>query len=1845
MRIRYSICINKDTIRAVRDTFHAVNGFLLIKNDRIMSTDRDFICEACFALSSLLRIQERYERWEDKHIMTKRLLSVLLSVCMVITLLPVSTKAEETNTLIGTSGENIPFEPLTETENTLLMTDSTTMEVENLAALQRAVNNAEGDLHIVLASGYSGIGTLDIYNRNKYNITLDLNGQTMDGGNNSAIGLDILGTLNIIDSGSSGKVTSIATRASTIYLVNGNIDVKGGTVENTASNVDTGMISAIYNGGNGNITVSGGTVRVSNEIEGSEAGTISNTNLGKVIITGGTVSVEASSGSAIYNARGPGLGINGGQVIISGGTVSAEGGADAIQNIYYGWVIISGGTVRANNGRAIYNDGYDYYGFGHHGSLTISGGTISANKGIAIYNNNIGRIKISGTTTVTSATEGRDFGTIYLKDGQSGIAMLEIKGGTIENVAETGNGIYNNGSGSVSVLDGITTITGGNMAMNLVPNLSNQFTYMISAIKKTDGVDPLEINRDDIDTKDEVQGYKYLKFEPMGIFQVGTTSYTTLKAAIDAVEDEGTIELLKDITLTATLESGSEKDYTLDLKGKTLDGVNNAAILHGGSGTLTITDTLSGGKITSANVSSSTIISRGDLAIGAVTVENTKVGATISSSGTLKVTDGTVIGAGTAIINYGQALISGGTIKNTGNGRAIINIEGCIEVTDGTVSTAGGIAIENYEYSTLNVSGGIVNGNGGIAIESSILGNITISDTALVTNESDYHPTIRLRRLREDELFIPNVVLKITGGTVENTSAGNAIQSLEYGYIEVTGGTVSSLEGIAICFQNDVFYINAQVLRLLGGIITIKGGAGIMTMDDLPDFDKYGGFKLTVSKTNTDGTDTLEKSKSDIDIDHYYKNIKFNNYKYVRFEPIYVPDEPTDLTATPGNGRMTLTWAAPDYDGGSPITSYKVSTDNGQSWTDIYSTSTTRTVNYLTNGETYTVLVRAVNEVGDGPVSASITVTLPVPTYTISGTIKDRNTNSGISGAVVQLKSGDSNIGSPIFTDSSGAYTITGIPEGTYSIEVSTEGYGSGSMKSFYIWSNIIGKDMTLPMPLTGNVTISGTPKYGQTLTATYDSGNNSGTLSYQWKRGGTYGTDIGMNSDTYTIVKDDIGQILTCVVTSDVLAEFISGSTSGIISKADGPTVTGVYAVSCTADDNNDGMLIGVTTTMEYKKFGETNYTAVTGSAISVTGSAISVTGSAITVSKSVITGLTSGDYQVRVGETDTHNPGPDSTFTVASFIPVPTYNISGTITGSDTGSGITGAIVQLKRGGSNIGSPVYADSRGAYTITGALAGTYTIEVSATGYDSGTISSFDISSEDISGKDLSLTKTITFIPVTDITLTNGAFVQAGSNLTLTGTITPGDATNRIITWSVENSNGTGAIITGNTFRATSSGISTVKATVANGSSASSEYSKSFTITVTAAPTPDPNPDPTPNPDLTPSPDPTPGPGPAPSPAPALGSTDKSQGTVEKDKQQEDGAPAANVNNSSDELKTSVLTYDEQEMVARGENAKIILKVTDISTSVSDEEKKLIKDKLAAENGASKNGTSENGVSDIPVLYIDLSLYKQVGSQEQTKVTETNGKISISIEVPENFWNTDITKNRSFYVLRIHNGEVTRLEGTYDAEKYLFTFETDRFSTYALTYQDTSRIQTYQDYHHLRLTAKADKTSQTLSYQRAANVDGYLIYGGKCGGEMKELVDLPANTTSYTVKNLKQGTNYKYQVKAYRMIDGEQVIIMTSKIVHSITESKKYGNPTKVTTNTSSVKLTAGKSKTVTGQVVLPKGKKLKEHTAVLRYESSNKEIATVNSKGKITAKTKGICYVYAYAQNGVYKRIKVTVE
>jgi hypothetical protein len=93
-----------------------------------------------------------------------------------------------------------------------------------------------------------------------------------------------------------------------------------------------------------------------------------------------------------------------------------------------------------------------------------------------------------------------------------------------------------------------------------------------------------------------------------------------------------------------------------------------------------------------------------------------------------------------------------------------------------------------------------------------------------------------------------------------------------------------------------------------------------------------------------------------------------------------------------------------------------------------------------------------------------------------------------------------------------------------------------------------------------------------------------------------------------------------------------------------------------------------------------------------------------------------------------------------------------------------------------------------------------------------------------------------TFIAVTNITdVLTGVIV--GIDKILGGTAQPGYATNQTITWSVHSAGTTGAsIVSGNTLRTTSTGTATVRATITNGLTETSDFTKDFAITVVAVP-------------------------------------------------------------------------------------------------------------------------------------------------------------------------------------------------------------------------------------------------------------------------------------------------------------------------------------------------------------------------------------------------------------------------
>ncbi|MGN0709400.1 MAG: Ig-like domain-containing protein, partial [Anaerovoracaceae bacterium] len=50
-------------------------------------------------------------------------------------------------------------------------------------------------------------------------------------------------------------------------------------------------------------------------------------------------------------------------------------------------------------------------------------------------------------------------------------------------------------------------------------------------------------------------------------------------------------------------------------------------------------------------------------------------------------------------------------------------------------------------------------------------------------------------------------------------------------------------------------------------------------------------------------------------------------------------------------------------------------------------------------------------------------------------------------------------------------------------------------------------------------------------------------------------------------------------------------------------------------------------------------------------------------------------------------------------------------------------------------------------------------------------------------------------------------------------------------------------------------------------------------------------------------------------------------------------------------------------------------------------------------------------------------------------------------------------------------------------------------------------------------------------------------------------------------------------------------------------------------------------------------------HSALFRYKSTDKSVATVDRTGKVTAKKAGTCTIYIYAQNGLETATTIVVK
>ena len=181
----------------------------------------------------------------------------------------------------------------------------------------------------------------------------------------------------------------------------------------------------------------------------------------------------------------------------------------------------------------------------------------------------------------------------------------------------------------------------------------------------------------------------------------------------------------------------------------------------------------------------------------------------------------------------------------------------------------------------------------------------------------------------------------------------------------------------------------------------------------------------------------------------------------------------------------------------------------------------------------------------------------------------------------------------------------------------------------------------------------------------------------------------------------------------------------------------------------------------------------------------------------------------------------------------------------------------------------------------------------------------------------------------------------------------------------------------------------------------------------------------------------------------------------------------------------------------------------------------------------------------------------------------------------------------------------------------------------------------------LRLTSDQVTAKRIrLSWKKLSKADGYILYGVRCGQtKYRRLKDLSGGKTAWTCKGAKKGTYYKFLLVAYQTQKGTKRVLASSKVIHVATSGGWVGNYRSVKVKPAKAQLKKGRRLVLKATPIrADKRRKVNRHQGIA-FESSDTKIATVNKKGQLTAKNKGSCTVFVYAQNGCCAKVKVTVR
>lgn len=153
-----------------------------------------------------------------------------------------------------------------------------------------------------------------------------------------------------------------------------------------------------------------------------------------------------------------------------------------------------------------------------------------------------------------------------------------------------------------------------------------------------------------------------------------------------------------------------------------------------------------------------------------------------------------------------------------------------------------------------------------------------------------------------------------------------------------------------------------------------------------------------------------------------------------------------------------------------------------------------------------------------------------------------------------------------------------------------------------------------------------------------------------------------------------------------------------------------------------------------------------------------------------------------------------------------------------------------------------------------------------------------------------------------------------------------------------------------------------------------------------------------------------------------------------------EGVPAINIASAADQLlNLAKLSEDENKAVKAGNKTQFVLSASGMTPTK--EEITLIQSVLG---------------NNVIGQYLNLNLTLKISGRADRQITDLSAPMYIAITIPQNLVNHDSSIERTYRIVRIHDGVATLIDGNYDAATNQFTFATDGFSTYALVYEDVN---------------------------------------------------------------------------------------------------------------------------------------------------------------------------------------------